>query len=98
MNAVEQLRDELAGRYPGLKFDIDAPARDRDPWFLDVSTADGIMVTVEWRDGEGFGVSIPWADDYGSGPDHVAPDLPAAAERVAALLSGLGIEAECGQG
>jgi transcriptional regulator with XRE-family HTH domain len=87
MNQIERLRDELAGRFPGLALDLDAPADERGPWFLDVRRDDAASpVVVEWRPDRGFGVSTPAADDYGSGPDEVYANAKAALDRVVRLV------------
>ena len=36
MNQVERLRDDLVNRFPDLAADIDAPADEQGPWFLDI--------------------------------------------------------------
>jgi DNA-binding XRE family transcriptional regulator len=87
MNPIEQLREELAGRFPGLPLELDAPAEAGGPWFLDVRRGAGLApVVVEWRPDRGFGVSTPDGEDYGAGPDEVYPDARAAADRVVRLV------------
>ena len=87
MNPIEQLRDDLAGRFPGLPLELDGPAGGDGPWFLDVPRGEGLPpVIVEWRPGRGFGVSTPDGEDYGAGPDEVYPDGRAALDRTVRLI------------
>lgn len=87
MNQIERLRDDLAGRFPALAVELDAPADAGGPWFLDVRRPGALVpVVVEWRPDRGFGVSTPGADDFGSGPDEVYPNARAAFDRVVRLV------------
>jgi transcriptional regulator with XRE-family HTH domain len=87
MNQIERLREDLAGRFPDLAVELDEPADERGPWFLDVRRpGDVAPVVVEWRPDRGFGVSTPGADDFGSGPDEVYPNAKAALDRVVRLV------------
>jgi len=87
VNQLERLRDELTQRFPDLAIAIDEPADDRGPWFLDVRRGGDVPpVVVEWRPDRGFGVSTPGADEYGSGPDEVYPNLRATFDRVVRLV------------
>jgi len=85
MNQIEQLRDDLARRFPDHSITIDAPADERGPWFLDVQR-EGYADVVEWRPDRGFGVSTPGTDDYGAGPDEIFTNVKSAFARVVRLI------------
>jgi DNA-binding XRE family transcriptional regulator len=87
MNQVERLRDDLLNRFPGLPAEIDKQADDRGSWFLDLRReGGGLPIVVEWRPDRGFGISTPGAEDYGTGPDEVYPNVKAAFDRVVRLI------------
>ena len=87
MNQIEKLRDDLTKRFPDVPIEIDAPAEDGGPWFLDVRRAgDSPPVVVEWRPDRHFGVSTPGADDYGTGPDELYGNTKATSDRVVGLI------------
>ena len=89
MNLIERMRDDLAGRFPGLRFEIDAPLMETGEWVLDVRDEHGaVFLVVQWRPARGFGVSVlkPGEMDYGSGPDEVYPDPELATERIIHLI------------
>ncbi len=88
-NLIQRMQGELAGRFPGMRFEIDAPLEETAEWFLDVRNQDGsLFLVIQWRPEKGFGVSTPAADnsDYGSGPDEVYPDPILATDRVIDLI------------
>jgi DNA-binding XRE family transcriptional regulator len=87
MNEIERLRNDLARRFPALVSEIDAPANEAGPWFLDVRRQGNIPpVVVEWRPNKGFGVSTPGPDDFGMGPDEVYTNVKATFDRVVRLV------------
>ena len=87
MNQIERLKGDLARRFPDLAIEIDAPANEAGPWFLDIRRAGSeTPVVVEWRSDRGFGVSTPSRDDYGGGPDEVFPNVKATLDRVVQLI------------
>lgn len=87
MNQIEKLRDDLMKRFPDIPIEIDAPADDRGPWFLNMERAGGVpAVVVEWRPDRGFGVSTPGADDFGMGPDEVYSNTKAVFDRIVRLM------------
>ena len=87
MNPIEGLRDDLAKRFPGLATEIDPPDDEAGLWQLDVRPGGGSpWIVVEWRSGLGFGVSTPGADDYGTKPDEIYPNMKAAYDRVVRLI------------
>jgi len=91
MNPIEQLRADLAGRFPDHATDLAVPLVDCGSWFLDVHRGGGLPpVVVEWRPDQGFGVSTPDGADYGMGPDEVYPEAKAAYDRVVRLVLSAG--------
>ena len=87
MNQIERLREQVSERFPTAQISIDAPGQPSGSWWLDVKLNDHVLV-VEWRSGNGFGISTVSKDAYGMGPDETYPDVDAAYERVKALLLG----------
>jgi hypothetical protein len=85
MNDVEQLRERLGERFPCAALTMDPAETASGSWWLDVEMQ-GHLVVVEWRPGEGFGISTPAADDYGVGPDEIYPDGDAVFKRLKRLL------------
>jgi hypothetical protein len=85
MNEIQRLQAKLEDRFPAAAFEIDAPLNPASSWWLDIR-ADDYFLTVEWRPGEGFGVTTPRDDGFGEGPDEIYRNFEAAAERVKALL------------
>ena len=89
MNSIERMRDELAGRFPSKRFEIDAPLKETAEWILDVRDEEGtLFLVVQWRPSQGFGVSVLRPDemDYGLGPDEVYTDSSLATERIIHLI------------
>lgn len=85
MNALEQLRERLAVRFPDATLAIDPSETETGSWFLDAALQ-GHVVVVEWRPDRGFGIATPSRDDYGAKPDEVYEDVDTAYERAKALL------------
>jgi hypothetical protein len=87
MEPIEGLRDDLAGRFPGLAMEIDPPAAGAGSWQLDVRPGgESPWIVVEWRPDLGFGISTPGADDYGTKPDEIYPNAKAAYDRMVQLI------------
>jgi DNA-binding Xre family transcriptional regulator len=88
MNQIERLRDDLTRRFSDLRMELDPPADEAGPWFLDVRRTDKhtLPIAVEWRPVRGFGISTPHADDYGSGPDEIYANENAAFDRLVQLI------------
>ena len=89
MNSIEQLRDDLKGRFPNVALEIDAPANADHSWLLDIGNpGEPGWIVVEWKPGPGFGfgVSTPDEADFGTKPDEVYPTMPLAYERVVQIL------------
>lgn len=88
MNPIEKLKRDLTERFPDIAAKIDAPADEAGTWYLDVRPGEGSpWIVVEWCYGLGFGVSTPDSDDYGLKPDELYPNVRAAFECVARLIS-----------
>lgn len=78
---AEQLRE----RVPGVEVKLHAPSDRGKVWWVD-ATLRGHSVTIEWSKGEGFGLSTPTEDDYGSAASEVYADADEAVSRVVQLL------------
>jgi DNA-binding Xre family transcriptional regulator len=85
MNAIQSLEEGIRKRFPAAKTALDPATNPAGSWFLDIDLA-GHPVTVEWRPGQGFGVTSKRSSGYGEGTDEVLPDLAAATRRVTSLL------------
>ncbi|HZG44352.1 MAG TPA: XRE family transcriptional regulator, partial [Longimicrobium sp.] len=85
MNSIERLRDLVAERFPTATFVLDAPDTPDGFWWLDIYLSD-YHVAVEWRPGQGFGLSTPSDDDYGPGADEIHESATRAFERVRELV------------
>ena len=78
----------LAGvieKLPEVVTALDPPDDPDGPLFIDLASR-GNEAIVEWRPGQGFGVSKP-SDGYGEGPDEVFTDVEGAVSRTLELLS-----------
>lgn len=82
---VEKLGEEIRKRLSDARISSDAPDFPDGPWWIDVTRA-GRVASIEWRPAQGFGISAP-NGGYGEGPDWIANDVNAAAEKVVQLLS-----------
>jgi hypothetical protein len=76
--AVQELQDEIRRRMPDVTFTVDAPATPSASWWVDVQRRRGLIASVEWRPGHGFGVASP-GGGFGEGVDHVEREAAAAA-------------------
>ena len=92
MNAIQMLEERVRKRFPAVTTTLDPSSKpagrwflDIDRWFLDIDL-EGQPVTVEWRDGQGFGITSKRSPGYGEGPDELFPDLETASRRVIGLL------------
>jgi len=87
MNVFELLRKRIEERFPGVQADWDdAPVAYG---FLDIKM-NGKKACVEWRPGQGFGISdlsIPDSHVFGEGPDQVHEDLESAFLAISNILS-----------
>jgi hypothetical protein len=74
MNPLVDLRSAIHRRFPTAKVNLDQAPLERNGVFLDVEL-NGLVATVEWRPGQGFGISTGDVG-YGEGPELVLKDLP----------------------
>jgi hypothetical protein len=87
MNEATQLHALLSTRFPDLDIELDEPAKPEGSWYLIVARRpDRDPIYVEWREGQGFGISTPVAGEFGTGPDEVYPLLDKAFRRVVRLV------------
>jgi hypothetical protein len=91
MSDLEKLARAIRRDYPSAEISLDVPMGSQHPTWLDVEYQ-GRSVTVEWRPGTGFGVSLlpetssnPTAGLF-QGPDEVFEDWTRAKDYVFGLL------------
>jgi len=84
---MRALATRLRKRFPEGSFVLDRPSRAGGVWFLD-ATVSGHTVNVQWKRGQGFGITATSEPGFGEGPHEVIGDrdLDAAFERVRSLL------------
>ncbi len=82
MNEIEWLAELLNTHLPDATVKVDEPHPPTGNHWLDV-TRNEKHVTVEWRQGRGFGF---FAEDagYGEGPEEVIPEKEKALEKILA--------------
>jgi len=80
MNAIQELEQQVKGIFPEATTRIDEGEEETSPWWLDI-TLEHKRLTVEWRPGRGFGVTLVTAETaYGEGPEHVVQTVDEAIE------------------
>lgn len=79
------LAEELRKRVPGVDVKLHAPSGQGNVWWIDAALRDHSVV-IEWAKEDGFGVSTPTEDDYGSAANEVYADANEAIARVVHLL------------
>jgi DNA-binding XRE family transcriptional regulator len=82
MNQLDRALQVVRLAVPRVRVAVE---RTRGSTFADLSAGDH-QVTLEWRPGEGFGISADTEQGYGEGPHEVIRDPAAAAARVILLL------------
>jgi DNA-binding Xre family transcriptional regulator len=87
MNPIQRLRTDLESRFPKLSIRIDESVQAGGVWNMDVTRGDDYDISVEWRDGEGFGFSTPKDDDLWSAQDEWSSDYSEALARITHLIS-----------
>ena len=90
MNPIETLADDLRKRFPESSVKIDAPIDPAGLWHLDVESANGHWVVIEWKPGEWFGVSTPGPDDFFEKPDELYVTPKEVYDRVTQLVLAVG--------
>jgi hypothetical protein len=86
MNPIEELSKYIELELPGVRATIDAPSKSTGEWFLDLDY-EGHTVIVQWRQGEGFGISAPLVQPgLGEAADETELDADRAKARVLELL------------
>jgi DNA-binding XRE family transcriptional regulator len=82
---IEKMVALLRDRLPGVRLEVDVPARASGTWFIDLRTGDQSLV-VEFRPKLGFGISSTPSEGYGEGVDEFFPETEAAVERIVELI------------
>lgn len=90
MLPIQSLDEMLQNRFPKARVVIDEPAREDGNWFLDFADGD-CLLTIEWRNGQGFGLSRGGTGGFGEGPDEVYPDEEATFGRIVSLVLSGGV-------
>lgn len=85
MAALELMEEELRDRFPDAKISLDLASAATGASYLDVDAA-GHRVIIQWKAGNGFGISCARENYYGEGADEVYQDEEAAYARVLSLL------------
>ena len=80
------LAEELRERVPGVDVKLHAPSGKGTVWWID-TTCRGHYVVIEWSEEDGFGLSTPTEDDYGSAASEVYADAEEAIARAVQLLT-----------
>jgi len=87
MNQIQRIQDELTKQFPDLRIELDPPPDENWPWFLFVHRLGDIPhLAIEWRPNQGFGISTPSEEDYGTGADEVYTNPRATTDRAIELI------------
>jgi DNA-binding Xre family transcriptional regulator len=86
MNPIERMQADLATKFPRLRFDVDSPELETGFWSMDVWRDDEFLMSVNWREKDGFAFSTPKPDDLWSPHDEHLADYDQALARIAHLL------------
>jgi len=79
------LAEQLRRRVPGADVKLHAPSGKGKVWWID-ATFRGRTAAIEWSREDGFGLSTPTKDDYGSAANEVYADADEAVARTVHLL------------
>jgi hypothetical protein len=79
------LAEQLRARIPGVDLEVHAPSGKGNVWWIDAMFR-GYSVAIEWSKEDGFGLSTPAEDDYGSAANEVYGDADEAVDRTVQLL------------
>lgn len=86
MNPIQRMAQQIERELSTARVELDAPANPTGEWFLDINH-EGHTVVVQWRDGDGFGISSSlMTPGLGEAADELEPDFEQATERVLHLL------------
>lgn len=87
MTLVQTLLRRIREELPTAAVSVDEPMNSVGPWMVDVML-DGRQVTVEWRSGRGFGVTLRIAGEpYGEGPYDTVTDVNEAVRQVVNIFA-----------
>ncbi|HWO20467.1 MAG TPA: helix-turn-helix domain-containing protein [Kofleriaceae bacterium] len=79
------LAEQLRARIPDVDLKVHAPSGKGKVWWID-ATFRRYSVAIEWSKEDGFGLSTPTEDDYGSAANEVYVDADEAVDRTVQLL------------
>lgn len=82
---IESLERQLRGRFPNATITLDRPKKPNGVWYLDVVSNEH-PVSIQWKAGQGFGISSSASHAYGDGADEVYAEQEAAYGRTVSLL------------
>lgn len=89
MNLIRKLRTDLAEKFPDLAFEVREPTQTTGFWWMDIKRGDTFLMSIEWRESDGFGFSTPKGDDFENlwapHDEHIA-DYDRARARISHLL------------
>jgi len=85
MTELESFLEVIHAFLPDVSVDVDAPDPGAPGSTFVTITQSGWKAWVEWRPGEGFGLSAGVTPGYGEGPDEVLASPAVAARRVVDL-------------
>jgi DNA-binding Xre family transcriptional regulator len=87
MNPIERMQAELSARFPDLSIKVDHPEFDTGFWDIDISRSGTFLMSINWREKDGFSFSTPKPDDLWSPHDEHLADYDQALARIAHLLA-----------
>jgi hypothetical protein len=80
------LAERLREQAPEADVELHAPSGKGTVWWIDVTRC-GHAVAIEWSPEDGFGISTPTEDDYGSAANEVYVGADEAVARAVQLLT-----------
>jgi DNA-binding Xre family transcriptional regulator len=86
MNPIELMQAELSARFPDLSLEVGHPELDTGFWDMDISRSGTFLMSINWREKDGFSFSTPKPDDLWSAHDEHLTDYDQALARIAFLL------------
>ncbi len=74
MNPIERMQAELSARFPDLSMEVGHPELDTGFWDMDISRSGTFLMSINWREKDGFSFSTPKPDDlYGPHDPGISP-------------------------